>query len=157
MFPRREGFMLPRRCLVRLTYTGGTLPSPTLISDYQNSIVCGLENCSAKNLPETIVVIAKHTYPGIDAKRLGKILDVREIMLECIDDDMSEVLELEFVMDFFGAQEQENLKKQVHDCKADEEARKTFVQQKAEWKASGVCFVLEKTWLLKGCGLPSTL
>ena len=95
----------------------------------------GCEDCRTKNLPETVVAIAKHRYDGIDNKRLSKILDVREIMLEMVDDDMSDLLDLEEVVEFFGSAEQESLKKQIHEGKADEEDRQVFLAQKAEWKA----------------------
>ena len=97
----------------------------------------GCDSCSTKNLAETIVVLARQVYgDDLDARRIGRILEVRALMLEDIDDDLDDVLQLEFVMDFFGAADQEALKKQVHDARQDDERRKDYVAQKNAWKAS---------------------
>ena len=95
----------------------------------------GLEGCGSDTLVEILVKLHRKIKPDITCKGVAKLLNLRDLWYEDGAEELSELLELEYVLDFFGFQEQEKLKQEISNGKSDKAAQKKYEESKKTWQA----------------------
>ena len=86
-------------------------------------------------MAETIATIVLHRKPHYTAAQISAILDKRGLNFEGEIDGMSELLNLEPMLDLFGQAEGEKLKNELTTCKNAAEELCNYVEQKIAYQA----------------------
>ena len=94
----------------------------------------GFEGFHGLDLPETIAFGAEKLVPGLDDNLLETILGRRSYYFELEAEDLGKILELEFVLDIFGAHERPKIEEEIKSAKASAQQHRDYLTSLSKFK-----------------------